>query len=169
MATFVSSFPESNRHLRILARTTVRKHSSEANTQLDKYEQLLSEMIRNKESLLNDKLHLMYNETSEIHRKQYKEVKTIIDFFGLNTIVKETKMGLLLREIADTNRLITDEDYLLKTADGLDLLRPKWSREFNYEYLFDVNVSMNNDIRHRSDGSNNSKNSNNSKKRKIIN
>jgi hypothetical protein len=111
----------------------------------------------------------MYNETSEIHRKQYKEVKTIIDFFGLNTIVKETKMGLLLREIADTNRLITDEDYLLKTVDGLDLLRPKWSREFNYEYLFDVNVSMNNDIPHRSDGSNNSKNSNNSKKRKIIN
>jgi hypothetical protein len=64
-------------------------------------------------------------------------------------------MGLLLREIADTNRLITDEDYLLKTVNGLDLLRPKWSKEFNYEYLFDVNVSTNNDNPHRTDDNNN--------------
>lgn len=164
MATFVSSFPESNRHLRILARTTVRRHASEASAQLDKYEQLLSEMIRNKESQLIDKLHLMYIETSETHRRQYKEVKTIIDFFGLNIIVKETKMGLLLREIADTNRLITDDDYLLKTVDGLDLLRPKWSKEFNYEYLFDMKVSTSIDNPIRSDNNNN-----NNKKRKTNN
>ncbi len=51
----------------------------------------------------------MYIDTSEIHRRQHKEVQTIIDFFDLGIVVKETKMGLLLREIADTNRIITDD------------------------------------------------------------
>jgi len=82
---------------------------SEALAQLDKYEQLLSEMRVSKSNQLNDKLHLMYIDTSEIHRRQHKEVQTIIDFFDLGIVVKETKMGLLLREIADTNRIITDD------------------------------------------------------------
>ena len=135
MATFVSSFPEPNRQLKILTRTTTRRHASAASAQLDKCEQLLRDMISSKESQLNDKIHLMYIDTSEIHRMQYKEVEAIINFFSLNIIVKETKIGLLLREIADFNGLITDNEYLLKTLDGLDLLRPKWSREFNYGYL----------------------------------
>ena len=79
----------------------------------------------------------MYFETSEIHRRQHKEVEVIIDFFIINITVKEIIMCLLLREIADTNRLITNDDYLLKTLDVLDLLRPKWSRELNNEYIFD--------------------------------
>ncbi len=107
MAAFVSSFQEANLYLRILASTTVRRHVSEA--QLDKYEQLISEMRVSKSNQLNDKLHLMYIDTSEIHRRQHKEVQTIIDFFDLGIVVKETKMGLLLREIADTNRIITDD------------------------------------------------------------
>jgi len=109
MAAFVSSFQEANLYLRILASTTVRRHVSEALAQLDKYEQLLSEMRVSKSNQLNDKLHLMYIDTSEIHRRQHKEVKTIIYFFDLGIVVKETKMGLLLREIADTNRIITDD------------------------------------------------------------
>jgi hypothetical protein len=109
MAAFVSSFQEANLYLRILASTTVRRHVSEALAQLDKYEQLWSEMRVSKSNQLNDKLHLMYIDTSEIHRRQHKEVQTIIDFFDLGIVVKETKMGLLLREIADTNRIITDD------------------------------------------------------------
>ena len=110
---------------------------SEALAQLDKYEQLLSEMRTNKDTQLNDKLHIMYIDTLEIHRRKYKEVQTITDFFSLGVTVKERKLGLLLREINDTNRLIANDDYLLKTLDGLDLLRPKWSREYNYVYLFE--------------------------------
>ncbi len=71
---------------------------SEALAQLDKYEQLLSEMRVSKSNQLNDKLHLMYIETSD------KEVQIIED---LGILVKEKKMSLILREIADTNR-ITD-------------------------------------------------------------
>ncbi len=98
MAAFVSSFQEANLYLRILASTTVRRHVSEALAQLDKYEQLLSEMRVSKSNQLNDKLHLMYIETSD------KEVQIIED---LGILVKEKKMSLILREIADTNR-ITD-------------------------------------------------------------
>ena len=94
------------------------------------------------------------------------KIFSIYNIFGLNTIVKETKMGLLLREIADTNRLTAEDEYLLKTLDGLDLLRPKWSKEFNYEYLFDMNVSVNIDNSARP-VNNNFNNSN--KKRKINN
>ena len=93
-----------------------------------------------KSNKLNDKLHNMHIDTSELHIRQYKEVQTIIDFFDLGIVEKETKIGLLLKEIADTNRIITYDEFLLKILDGLDLLRPKWSKEFNYEYLFDVNV-----------------------------
>jgi hypothetical protein len=163
MATFVSSFPEPNRQLRILTRTTARRHASAASAQLDKCEQLLRDMIRSKESQLNDKLHLMFIDTSEIHRMQYKEVEAIINFFSLNIIVKETKIGLLLREIAGFNGLITDNEYLLKTLDGLDLLRPKWSREFNW--IFDVYVLTRTERQKRLENINN----NNNKKRKLNN
>jgi len=74
---------------------------SEALAQLDKYEQLLSEMRVSKSNQLNDKLYLMYIETSD------KEVQIIVD---LGIVVKETKMGLLLRVIADTNKIITDDE-----------------------------------------------------------
>ena len=66
-------------------------------------------------------------------------------------------MGLLLREIADTTRLITDDDYLLKSLDGLDLLRPKWSREFNYEYSYDVNQLTSTQRQKRLENNNNNK------------
>jgi hypothetical protein len=74
---------------------------SEALAQLDKYEQLLSEMRVSKSNQLNDKIYLMYIEISD------KEVQIIVD---LGIVVKETKMGLLLRVIADTNRIITDDE-----------------------------------------------------------
>ena len=74
---------------------------SEALAQLDKYEQLLSEMRVSKSNQLNDKIYLMYIETSD------KEVQIIVD---LGIVVKETKMGLLLRVIADTNRITTDDE-----------------------------------------------------------
>jgi hypothetical protein len=74
---------------------------SEALAQLDKYEQLLSEMRVSKSNQLNDKIYLMYIETSD------KEVQIKVD---LEIVVKETKMGLLLRVIADTNKIITDDE-----------------------------------------------------------
>jgi len=56
---------------------------SEALAQLCKYEWLLSEMRISKSNQLNDKLHIVYVDTTEIHRRQYKEVQTIKDFFEL--------------------------------------------------------------------------------------
>jgi len=171
MATFVSSFQEAKLHLRILASTTVRRHVSEALDQLDKYEQLLAEMRISKHNQLNDKLHNMHLDTIELHRRQHKEIQTIIDFFDLRIVVKETKMGMLLEEVDDTNKIITNDVYLLKVLDGLDLLRPKWSKESNYDYLFDVNVLTSAERQRRSEYSNkNSKNcmsDNKNKKRKI--
>ena len=78
-------------------------------------------------------------------------------------------MGLLLKEIADTNRIITDDEFLLKILDGLDLLRPKWSKEFNYEYLFDVNVLTSAERQRRSEYSNNNNRTDNKNKKRRIN
>jgi hypothetical protein len=80
-------------------------------------------------------------------------------------------MGMLLEEVDDTNKIITNDVNLLKVLDGLDLLRPKWSKESNYDYLFDVNVLTSAERQRRSEYSNNnSKNcmsDNKNKKRKI--
>jgi len=49
------------------------------------------------------------------------------------------------KKIADTDRLKKDHNYLIKVLEGLDSLRPFWSKEINYEYLLEENVMASHD------------------------
>jgi hypothetical protein len=136
METFLANYSAPYLHLRALSRTTSKKHTEEAIKQLDQYETLLNEIRLS----LIDKLQNMYENTLEKHRRQQKDIQTIINYFSLEVSVKETKVGQLLRKIADTEKLKVDINYLTKVLDGLDELRLMWAKEINYEYLFDENV-----------------------------
>jgi hypothetical protein len=140
METFLANYSAPYLHLRALSRTTSKKHTEEAIKQLDQYEILLNEIRISKSAFLIDKLQHMHENTLEKHRRQYKDIQTIINYFSLEVSVKETKIAQLLRKISDTEKLKMDINYLTKVLDGLDALRPLWAKEINYEYLFDKNV-----------------------------
>ena len=141
MVTFLANYSAPYLHLRELSRTTSKKHTEEANRQqTDQYEIILNEIRISRSAVLIDKLQNMYENTPEQHRRQHKDIQTIINYFSLEVTVKETKMGQLLRKISDTERLKMDSNYLTKVLDGLDALRPLWAKEINYEYLFEENL-----------------------------